>query len=469
MTSTTAAGLLSQGQYKANYDATSGAFTAFNNILKRYYEGPTRDLINSTRVLVRLVNRDVEGISVVGSDITTSVRTRRNVGRKYTREGARMPTAGKQSYQQLRWSTRYNYGVCQFTGQAVSASRSTRGSFLNAMDSEINGLAEDLQHGEQRVLYGNGSGRLAAIQSDSVNGSGQSVLVLENPGGIASQALGTQYLEIEDRVCILHGSQEGDAVYGTSAADWAVGGGVRSFTIEEIDYTSGAATLSEDVSADITAGDYLYVARDANIPSASFLDSDTNRGIEMNGLHGIVSDEDPPLQRPGTDPLPWRGFGNLGVAAEPRHKAFIVSNGGVPRAWDQTLLQQAMDGLAQSGNGTVKVWLTTHGIRRQFASELIAQRRYTPTLDLGGGFKAVSWNGIPMVVDKDCTRGTVYGLDPSTLTIAKESDWNFLDEDGRVLQRIDGYDAFEVTIRRYAEFVCTVRNRNCRIDDIQDT
>lgn len=468
--STTAVGLLAQGASKGTYSATTGAFTAYNLLLKQFYEGPTRDLINSTRILVRLVNRDVPGITVSGNEVVSSVRTGRNPGHKYVRELAPLPEAGKQSYNTPKWQTRYNYAACQFSGQVVSSSRNNAGAFLNAMDAEINGMAEDVQHGEQRVLYGNGTGRLARVQAKALP-AGNSVFTLEHPGGIPSQALGTQYLEVGDRICFLNSAQETDAIYVTATADWRANtaGTVRSTSILAIDYAAGTITVNGDWDANVAVGDYVYVAQRAEIPAAAFQDAHSNRGIEMNGLNSIISNVNPPLQRPGTDPTPWAGFGNIDVAAEPRWAAFVNDAGGVPRPWDQGLLQLAMDGLAQSGNGVVRIWLTTHGIRRQFAAELVAQRRYPATLNLGGGFRALSYNGIPMVVDKDATRGVVWGLDPTTLTVAKESDWNFIDEDGRVLQRVTGYDAFTVEMRRYAEFVCNLRNRNCKIGDIIDT
>lgn len=467
--SSTTLGLLNSAAGQTLFNASTGAFSGFNNILKRYYEGPLRDLINSTRILAHVINQDVAGIDVMGEMVTLGLRTGRNVGFKYSREYAPIVAPGQQGTRQARWRTRSNYGTASFTGQGVAAARSSPGAFINLMDLEINGIAEDAQHGEQRTYYSDGSGALARIAAKAVAGA-VSVLTLDFPGGIASQALGTQYIENGMRICILKTAEEADAVGATAAGDWVRdnAGTVSSFTITAVDYSAGTITLSHNIDNEAAALQYIYVAQRGSIPIAEFQDAHSNRGMEMNGLSSIISDANPRLQRPATDPEPFQGFGNIDTAVENNWKAYVLSNGGIPVPWQSSFFDDALNGLAQAGNGVVKMWLTTFGIRSQFAGELISQRRYPDTLDLGGGYRAVSWNGIPLIVDKDCIRGTVFGLDTSTLGLAKMSDWEFVDNHGLVMDRIPGFDAFIVTLRRYAEFVCNARNRNCVIKDIID-
>jgi hypothetical protein len=468
--SSTSVGLLNSAAGQSLFNTSTGAFTGFNNILKRYYEGPLRDLINSTRILAHVINQDVAGIEVMGEMVTLGLRTGRNVGFKYSREYAPIVAPGKQGTRQARWRTRSNYGTASFTGQGVAAARSSPGAFINLMDLEINGIAEDAQHGEQRTYYSDGSGALARIAAKAVAG-GVSVLTLDAPGGIISQALGTQYLEVGMRIAIAKAAAEAEAIMASTNTNWVQDNAatVRSFTITAIDYSAGTITLDFNIDNEALAGQYLYVAQRGSIPVAEFQDAHTNRGAEMNGLSSIISDANPRLQRSTLpDPEPYVGFGNIDVGVEPLWKAYVLSNGGVPVPWQSSFFDDALNGLAQAGNGVVKMWLTTFGIRSQFAAELVAQRRYPDTLDLGGGYRAVSWNGIPIIVDKDCIRGTVFGIDTSTLGLAKMSDWEFVDNHGLVMDRIPGYDAFIVTLRRYAEFVCNARNRNCVIKDIID-
>ena len=122
-----------------------------------------------------------------------------------------------------------------------------------------------------------------------------------------------------------------------------------------------------------------------------------------------------------------------------------------------------------AGDGTVSLWMTSHGIRRQYAALLTANKRFVNTMELPGGFKALTYNDIPVVVDKDCQRGRIYGLDLDAIEMAYENDYNWLDKDGSVLHRLADHDAYQATLFRYAELICRARNRLCLVRDIQDS
>lgn len=471
MTST-ALGYLRDGQYK-HVIGTTGEFSAYNEVLKRFYEGPLRDILNSVRVAVRLFNREVQGVSVSGSTMTTAIRYKRNAGIKSVREGTRMPTAGKQGVKQAQFATRWVFGAAQFTGQFISAARNDRGSFINGMDLELNGLGEDAQHSIQRQMYSDGSGRLARVAAVSTT-----TLTLDAPGGNIGQGLGTQYLGEGDRVSIMKSGSESKQAYTTVPGDWNGDAGslFRSFEVlPTIDYANGTiqlASLAGGAALDMTGvgvGDWLYVAREPGIAFASFLDADAARAQDLNGLMAIVSDANPSLQRPGFEADPYQGFGNIGIATIPRWKATVRGNVGGPVPFSQSMIDDAKNDLAIAGNGVIQVLLTTHGVRSQFATELIADRQYPPTMEIEGGWRAVSHAGVPMLVDKDCPRGTIFGLDLSTIGCIKEADWSFVDDNGIVLQKVPGFWAYIVEIVLGAQMVCSERNRNFRIDDILDT
>jgi hypothetical protein len=89
-------------------------------------------------------------------------------------------------------------------------------------------------------------------------------------------------------------------------------------------------------------------------------------------------------------------------------------------------------------------------------------------MEMDGGFKVLTYDGRPIIVDKDCTRGNVYGLDEETIWLAYETDYDWIDQDGALLHRMPDQDAFQATLYRYWNLVCDARNRNCRIADIQD-
>jgi len=88
---------------------------------------------------------------------------------------------------------------------------------------------------------------------------------------------------------------------------------------------------------------------------------------------------------------------------------------------------------------------------------------------LDGGFKAVEYNGVPIVVDKDCTNYNMLFLDESTFQLFQMADFSWMDEDGAVLSRVSNYDAYEAVLYLYSEFGCSNRAYNARLADINET
>ena len=454
----------SVGHFRGGTTGLTGA----DAVLKIVYEGAVRDLLNSKTVTNRLLNRDLAGLTVSGSSVRGSIRTQRNIGNQYIPEGAKIPVAGKQDTTQTQWRTRYNYGRAQVTGQFITATGQSRGAFIEGLDYEINGLAQDMHHEQQRVIFSDGSGRLAKVSATN-NLAASEVLTLADAGGIVSQANGTQYIENGMRVCFFDNTAEGSqGIFSPTDANYrdADTSGIATFTVSAVDYTAGTVTINNLTNTDIVANDYMYKATEAGLLAVT--PDESARAQEMFGLAAAISNVNPPVYGVAAQPEGLQHFGNIDRSSQPLWRSTVVSNGGVPVPFSQSMFQQAIDTTDIAADGRVRYMITTHGIRRQFASELIDQKRYPAVMDLDGGFKAVTYNGIPIIVDKDCTRGRVYGIDPEVMAIIKEKDWGFVDRDGRVLQRIVDFDAYEVTMCVYQQLVCTAPNRQFVIQDIQD-
>lgn len=431
---------------------------AFSQILKEFYRPAVVDQLNSKTILARMLGRRTEGVE--GKYFVTDLNVGRNFGFGYAAESGRLPDPQQQAYRQARYSMRYSYGRIKFSGPSASASRSDRGSFIRMMDGEVQGLARDIQHNDNRVMFGDGSGRLCQISS----GSGSGPWFVINPGGIVSTALGTQYLDVGMRVGVLNSDSAATAV-GTQPSA-AFSGGMRSAFIGSIDRTAGTVNFVNSAGAASTLTNtgtqYLYIANDesTDLPGNSW-----GRGLEPNGLAAIIDDADPVFQ----DGTSWpTGLGEVPVASFPIWKANVIDNGGTAIPFAPDMLQQGMDLVDITADGSIDLFMTTHGIRRQYLNTLVAAKRYSNTMELDGGFKALHYDGRPLVVDKDCTRGRIYGLSLETMFLAYETDYDWMDQDGSVLHRIPDQDAFQATMYRYWQLATDARNRQLLIADIID-
>ena len=77
------------------------------------------------------------------------------------------------------------------------------------------------------------------------------------------------------------------------------------------------------------------------------------------------------------------------------------------------------------------------------------------TEELAGGYKAISYNGIPVVADRFCPSGTMYILNTDDFTLHQLCDWQWLaGDDGKVLRQVAGKPVYTATLVKYAELIC---------------
>lgn len=434
----------------------------FSAILKEYYRPAVVDQLNSKTVMLRHLQRRSEGVE--GKYVVLDLNTNRNFGYGAIAESGRLPDPLAQEFRQAQFSMRFSYGRIKFTGPSASGSRSDRGSFIRMMDAEVQGMARDIQHNDNRVIFGDGTGRLAQIAG--TGGATAGPYVVTNPGGVTSTALGTQYLFVGMRVGLAGAGATPDTAsvpVFTTAPSNAWTGAVRAARITAVDRTAGTVTFDTSITINAGVVQYLYLVSDVatDTPAGSW-----SRGYEQNGLAAIISDTDPVFQDGASNNWP-SGLGSIPSSVDV-WRALVIDNGGVAIPFSPDMLQQLMDGVDIQGDGTISMFCTTHGIRRQYLNSLVASKRYPNTMEMDGGFKVLTYDGRPIVVDKDCTRGRVYGLDLDTLFMCYETDYDWIDQDGSVLHRIPDQDAFQATMYRYWQTCTDARNRNGTVVDILD-
>ena len=78
-----------------------------------------------------------------------------------------------------------------------------------------------------------------------------------------------------------------------------------------------------------------------------------------------------------------------------------------------------------------------------------------PTVEIEGGFTALSFNGIPVVADRFCPYGTMYLLNTDDFKIHQLCDWQWMEgEDGKILRQIPGKPVYTATLVKYADVMC---------------
>ena len=91
-------------------------------------------------------------------------------------------------------------------------------------------------------------------------------------------------------------------------------------------------------------------------------------------------------------------------------------------------------------------------------------------MTLEGGFKAISYNGIPLVTDRFVDGDTMYLLNTDDFTLHELCDWKWLEgEGGRILKQNPNFATYTATLVKYAELICDKPNGQAKISGIKGT
>lgn len=390
--------------------------TTISDILKNQYLGPIREQLNNEIVLLSRLEKDDE--SVVGKNFTIPLHVGRNEGIGSTSDGGNLPDAGNQGYKSCIVPMRYQYGRIQLTGPTMKASASNEGAFIRALEAEMKGLARDLKSDLNRQLYGDGSGILATCAS----ATDATTIVVGS----------TAKLRVGMKIDIL-----------VSATGAATAGVVGTFITGITDATT--FTISTGVTTFASVGATYSVYRSGS------------RNLELMGLGGIISNADPA----------GGALQGLDVASYAYWKANILTDSS-NRAITEALMQTALDTTEQAGAGKTTALYTSYGVRRAYQALLTTTRQYSNTMELKGGYKALDYNSMPLIADKDAPKSVINFVDEDSLKFYRLADWDWMDQDGAVLSRVAGKDAYEATMFLYSELGCGARNANTRLEKITE-
>ena len=91
-------------------------------------------------------------------------------------------------------------------------------------------------------------------------------------------------------------------------------------------------------------------------------------------------------------------------------------------------------------------------------------------MELNGGYKAISYNGIPVVADRFVEDGEMLFLNTKDFTLHQLCDWEWLQgDDGKILKQNSNYATYSATLVKYAELICDRPCAQARLKGIVKT
>ncbi len=428
------------------------SLTVAEGILKFDYRDMVRDVLNSAVVLNFRLERDYE--TVAGDRVWFPLNTGRNPSFASRAPGADLPFRGTQEYKPTFFTVPEMYGRFQVSQRDIKASRNSKGAFLRVLDSEMRHLIRDAKVSLNRMNFGDGSGIIARADdadpgADATHGLDEEKI--GDAGGTTETYYAVRFLSKNQRINYIASADKGDETKQ----------GILTIPKIVSSTTKGTAAVKPTVT-------YTDAVFDAVVADSDWLIIDGSHVNDQMGLLGIVDDGDATLGFVDT----IQGIQRTGAGNE-FWQANVLRNPGTPgtnREVTLDLYQEALDLAEEEGDGLVSVFLTDYGIRRKTLALMVQDKRFTSPyeLELDGGFRALSYNGIPIIPDKDCPRHKIFGLDEPTLKFYQMSDLEWMEEDGAVLNRVANQPLYEATLFLYRELASSDMRNNVLIDDIID-
>lgn len=315
-------------------------------------------------------------------------------------ETGTLPDAGGNIYSQFTLSLKNLYGTIELTDKAILASSNSAGAFVNLLNAEMEGLLRASKFHFGRMLYGDGSGRLA----ESVANAGNTDKTLIKLNSIKNV--------IEGMIIDIYDLNSSAMVYPKRR-------------ITAIDRINSTIKIDGTAPSEVLGAGY-------------FITLQNSKDVELTGLGAI-----------------FNTTGNIYGLARSANKWLIpyirTSSGPV----SSSTIQNAIDYIDEATGTTVDFITTAYDVRRFYLDYLSLSRTNIDYMNLDGGFKAISYNGVPLIADRFVQDGTMYILNSEAFKLHQLCDWRWLEgENGGILMQKAGTATYTATLVKYADMIC---------------
>jgi hypothetical protein len=412
----------------------------FGAAMKTKFIGPIRDNLPKGKVLLfgdpdanptdfKGILPSAEGIDFVGNEFRIPLKSERNNSVGFRSENESLPAPGSSKYTYLQEPMRYAYALYNITGQLLKASASNEGAFRPAFKAEMEDttLASKLDH--NRAAQGDGTGTLTQVRT---NAAGAATVINVNS-------------TINFR--------GGEIIDGVTLATGVVIEPARKVT--GVDRTNRTITVSPPLTTGLTNTTDGFV-RSSSDSTVAVPNNSWNK--EIQGLASIISDTG---TLHGLNPSTyswWKSYVKTGVGA--------ISDSALRDAKDAVGFEQGLD----IDSGLDFAILTTRGIRRRYADTLTSLKRFNDAeaVKLRGGYTALMFDENPIFVDDQTPVGTVYGIALNKLFWSQMSDWDWMEEDGKVLKWESRKDRYIAVLYKYCQLGTTQRGAHFKLTGVTD-
>lgn len=378
------------------------------NALKSFYLDAVKESID-TKTTPFLAKVEQSTADVYGKDVKKVIRLGFHGGVVSGSETGDLPKADSAKYLKLTASLKNLYGTIEISDKAIRATQGNESGLVNLLNSEMENLLKGAKYNFNRMLMGDGTGLLTTFEICD----NRDEAIVEN----------TSVLEVGMVVnlCNYAGDPYPNATQRTV---------LEIDPIEKVVKFSGGPISEQFISGMV------------------FLDTVEE---ELTGLGAL-----------------FRGKPVYGLTEEEYAKIKPIDY-ALDDVINEQILQRMIDAVEERSGCTPNMIICSYDVRRALMNYFTAMGTRLQTVEVEGGYKSISFNGIPIVADRFCSKGMMYLINTDDFKLCQLGDWQWMEsEDGKILHQIPGKPVYTATLVKYAELICTRPNGQARICGIME-
>lgn len=367
-----------------------------------YLEGLRAQVNDQASPFVAQLERDSEHVEGYKIKMALSYGVSGGIGNRP--DVGPLPTVNPRKFAQAEWETKNIFGVFSLSDKTIQASRSARGAFAQALTYSMESLEKDLKVNLSRQVMGTTAGVMGTISAVSSDGTTHTCTISPIKNFFEGQLID----------CYTGATKDTDTAEIT----------IVDRDNSTITFVSATAPAANDV---------VYLAG--------------NKGLELTGIQEVLTADN-------------TIYGINRTTSKYFNPSVVPVNAEI----SELVIQKGIDDAQDDAGNVIDFLIADKGVVRGYMNLLSAMKTLVNTIELKGGYKAPSFNGIPLVGDKFCNPGELLALSMGNWKMYEMADWDWLDEGSGILQRSG--TLFNGVMRKYADLGCDLPRGNVRFHGI---
>lgn len=373
--------------------------TSAENALKSVYLNVLSEQLNiNSNAFLSKINKTSK--DVYGKEIIKLAPFGLNGGIGAGTETGELPKASNHSFLQFKTALKNLYGTIAISDKAIRASQSNTGAFVNLLDDEMESLIKSSAFNLGRMLYGDGTGKVAKVASVTT----------------------TDKVPVLDSVRNLVEGMKIDIYNGSTLVK-------GNLTITYVDRANKKIICNESLSEVASAGNLIYACG--------------SKDNEITGIGRIFDTTDDNKVLYGVDRSNYKWLYPY------------IENYSTETSISDSVIQKAINEIEELTGSQPDFIAMSNDVRSSYQSYLTSFRRNIDVTTLEGGYKAMTYAGIPIVFERFVEKGSMYLLNTKDFNLHQLCDWEWITgENGNILIPSATTPTYTATLVKYAELIC---------------